>query len=578
MWLREYKHRLRGLDEAVSTVLEDPSAKALPKRVWRMLWLLRERRGSTCEWYDVPDDLANIVMEYVTALHGDHDLNISMYVSYKVNTMTRPFRENIPLPHPRCRRLNVAVMCFNDAHEQAAVSSGFTPIMSDTLYGMARRKKAIKKLIKPFDKLLCPDTSIRMIPRMMGPTLPRLGKFPSAFTTVDNMVEKYDALIRTAEYNSRKSGFLIGHTGLPYRALKENVVTALEALLPHVDRRFLPNLKIGLQTTFGRYQPLITPYKGTPVKFAPKKQTDKPFYSSILYHIVADSLHMVQESIRTLPKSKSHLLSRALEYALAKSDNLEIVKALLFSENIVLNRGSGLVMEALRSQSLVVEKVELLLKSCPSVRICHKCIQYCFATKSPKVMRGFGRIAQLYSRRCFVDCKREAAKLVLRQLGCDNGSAGSWFLLVPMYALFWGCAKKGVSSELGIMIRDMLGTEEETAVVGTWWAAELRRVNRPIHYYDYDDYDEYSSYDYSCEWDEEDGPPLFFRTDRYAKNVMTRPSCSFKKPKIRQPYGRSYRWPYRCRLEANTTCSYKETREVRPTLSYAAALKGEISC
>lgn len=57
-----------------------------------------------------------------------------------------------------------------------------------------RNKKLVKKMAKQFDMFLASSTLIRQIPRLLGPTLNKVGKFPLPITPTEKVEDKVHQL------------------------------------------------------------------------------------------------------------------------------------------------------------------------------------------------------------------------------------------------------------------------------------------------------------------------------------------------------------------------------------------------
>merc|ERR1719352_1960076 len=67
----------------------------------------------------------------------------------------------------------------------------------DDLKTFKRNKKLVKKMAKQYDMFIASSTLIRRIPRLLGPTLNKIGKFPSPITANESVENKISELSRT---------------------------------------------------------------------------------------------------------------------------------------------------------------------------------------------------------------------------------------------------------------------------------------------------------------------------------------------------------------------------------------------
>jgi large subunit ribosomal protein L10Ae len=148
------------------------------------------------------------------------------------------FTGTVELPYTTRRSCFVCV--FGDTHHcEEAMRIGVDYKTLAELQGIGRNKKLIKSLFRKYHFLLASESLIRTIPRMLGPTLNKMGKFPSLITHSDNLELTVSKLTRSVRIIARREphlGFAIGN-----RTMKPNeiiiqitvVVSYLVALLKH---------------------------------------------------------------------------------------------------------------------------------------------------------------------------------------------------------------------------------------------------------------------------------------------------------------------------------------------------------
>merc|ERR1712217_464559 len=66
----------------------------------------------------------------------------------------------------------------NESQCNEAKEMGLPHKTVEELKGFKRNKKLVKKMAKQYDMFLASSTMIRQIPRLLGPTLNKVGKFP----------------------------------------------------------------------------------------------------------------------------------------------------------------------------------------------------------------------------------------------------------------------------------------------------------------------------------------------------------------------------------------------------------------
>merc|ERR1712124_175701 len=80
---------------------------------------------------------------------------------------------NLPRPRMSCCILGDA------KHVEAAKSAGIPCMDVEALKGLNKDKKKVKKLANRYSFFLASSTVMKQIPRLLGPTMHKMGKFPT---------------------------------------------------------------------------------------------------------------------------------------------------------------------------------------------------------------------------------------------------------------------------------------------------------------------------------------------------------------------------------------------------------------
>jgi len=97
----------------------------------------------------------------------------------------------------------------NEAQCKEAEEMGLPFKTVDELKGFKRNKKLVKRMAKEYDMFLASSTMIRQIPRLLGPTLNKVGKFPLPITPNEKVADKVEQMKSTVK------GSLKFKTGMP---------------------------------------------------------------------------------------------------------------------------------------------------------------------------------------------------------------------------------------------------------------------------------------------------------------------------------------------------------------------------
>ncbi|OAF70916.1 hypothetical protein A3Q56_01345 [Intoshia linei] len=130
----------------------------------------------------------------------------------------------------------------------------------DDLKKLNRNKKVIKKLVKSYDAFLASDKLIKFIPKLLGPSLNKMGKFPISVAHSDAMVDKVSALKSTVKFQMKKVLTLavpIGNVSMTEEELLVNITMAINFLVSLLKKKWQNIKSIHIKSTMGKPQRLI---------------------------------------------------------------------------------------------------------------------------------------------------------------------------------------------------------------------------------------------------------------------------------------------------------------------------------
>merc|ERR1711907_535886 len=119
------------------------------------------------------------------------------------------FSGTLKLPFTPRPRMKVCILGDTNACDQAA-TAGIDFRSIDDLKKLNKNKKLVKKLAAAYSIFLASDSIIKMIPRLLGPGLNKMGKFPTLLQTQESVVNKVDEVRSTIKFQLKKVLCLIG--------------------------------------------------------------------------------------------------------------------------------------------------------------------------------------------------------------------------------------------------------------------------------------------------------------------------------------------------------------------------------
>lgn len=160
---------------------------------------------------------------------------------------------------PYLCKTNVKCCVIGDVqHMEEAAGLGIDCIDLDGLKKFNKDKKEIKKWAKKYQLLLATDTLSRKIPRVLGPTLTKIGMFPQVITHEQPLGDKIDEIKSSVKFQLKKvlcMGVVVGNVKLTKDQTTENLVSSINYLVSLLKKGWNNVKSLNIKTTMGK------PYK-----------------------------------------------------------------------------------------------------------------------------------------------------------------------------------------------------------------------------------------------------------------------------------------------------------------------------
>merc|ERR1719394_617623 len=128
----------------------------------------------------------------------------------------------------------------------------------DELKTFKRNKKLVKKLAKQYDMFLASSTLIKQVPRLLGPTLNKMNKFPLPITPNETVANKVSELERTLKGSLKfKVGmpmclsFAIGNCSHDEETVKKNIIHLVNYLTTQFKKGWQNVKRMHIKSTMG---------------------------------------------------------------------------------------------------------------------------------------------------------------------------------------------------------------------------------------------------------------------------------------------------------------------------------------
>ncbi|CAF3352173.1 unnamed protein product [Rotaria sp. Silwood2] len=198
-----------------------------------------------------------------TILHEKYSFNSPVlrfltYIHHNVASSPRIKREkrfatNIQLRYPIRPRYKCCVYGDEQHCDEARLYK--IPHMSmDDLRRMNKDKKKKKKLEHRYHAFLASDNVIRQIPRILGPGLGRMGKFPTLVTHTELLRDKIEKMKTTIRVHLKKSPFInvpVGHVNMTEEQLISNISMTINCIVALLRKHWQHVRKVFIKSTMG---------------------------------------------------------------------------------------------------------------------------------------------------------------------------------------------------------------------------------------------------------------------------------------------------------------------------------------
>merc|ERR1711918_280638 len=143
------------------------------------------------------------------------------------------FAGSIKLPNVPRERLSCCIL--GDAkHVEAAKSAGIPCMDVEALKALNKDKKKVKKLANKYNFFLASATIMKQIPRLLGPTMHKLGKFPTLIERTEDMQDKINGIKSTVKFQLKKVltlGVACAHVEMTDRQIYANIQITVNFLI-----------------------------------------------------------------------------------------------------------------------------------------------------------------------------------------------------------------------------------------------------------------------------------------------------------------------------------------------------------
>merc|ERR1711881_800463 len=172
--------------------------------------------------------------------------------NYDTNKDKR-FAGSIKLPN--IPRPNLSVCVLGDAYHVEEAQKNDIPYMDvESLKALNKDKKKVKKLACKYDCFLASQSVMKQILRLLGPTMHKLGKFPTLLERSDGINDKIDDLRRNVKFQLKKVltlGVAIANVGLTDQQVYANIQITVNFLVSLLKKNWQNIKTLHVKSTMG---------------------------------------------------------------------------------------------------------------------------------------------------------------------------------------------------------------------------------------------------------------------------------------------------------------------------------------
>nr|CDS31202.1 60S ribosomal protein L10a [Hymenolepis microstoma] len=165
----------------------------------------------------------------------------------------RRFAGTIKLKHIPRPKFSVCVL-GDQQHCDEAKANGIPCMDVEELKKLNKDKKLVKNLSKKYGAFLASESVIRQIPRILGPGLNKAGKFPTAVSHQEPLVQKVEDIRATIKFQMKKVlclGVAVGNVKMTKEELQQNITLAINFLVSLLKKNWQNVRAVYIKSTMG---------------------------------------------------------------------------------------------------------------------------------------------------------------------------------------------------------------------------------------------------------------------------------------------------------------------------------------
>ena len=163
------------------------------------------------------------------------------------------FAGTVRLKHIPRPKMKICVL-GDQKHCDEAQELGLDFRTVDMLKKMNQDKKLVKKMGKKYNAFLASESVLKQIPKLLGPSLQRAGKFPTLVTHAEPMTNRITEVKSTIKFQMKKTLCLavaIGNIEMTQVELSANIILSINYLVSLLKKNWQNVRTLHIKSTMG---------------------------------------------------------------------------------------------------------------------------------------------------------------------------------------------------------------------------------------------------------------------------------------------------------------------------------------
>ena len=146
-------------------------------------------------------------------------------------------------------------MIGDAAHNEEAKRLGIDTIDVEGLAKFNKNKKTIKRWAKKYQVMLGTDTVVKQVPKLVGPILNKIGRFPQAVSHAEPLAKKVNDVKSSIKFQLKKVlclGIAVANVSMDAEQTRQNITTAINFLISLLKKGWNNIRTLYIKTSMGK--------------------------------------------------------------------------------------------------------------------------------------------------------------------------------------------------------------------------------------------------------------------------------------------------------------------------------------